>query len=292
MGVKKEIDDKFIYLSRTSDLIPQDIQFTHISHSVTLATVMLLASLDMNKGIEVRNIYQGIELDNLIELLEAGGATIERNSSRITIQGVNSLKQASIETVPDRVELGSYILGGIATRGTVFTRKRYFEFLDSSFVDTISSIGCEVIEKNDYIFFKIGNPFQHFGVIADNKGGFHSDLQNLLIPIASLCNDKSIITDCVFDNRFRQYDDYVKAGVLCEISENSMKIYPSKLNKGDQYFFANDIRGGFSLIILGLILSTTSNICIDNSQVIIRGYERIVEKFRDLGVEIREEVIQ
>lgn len=290
MGVKCSFDKDYIHLSRENFFNPpQLINLKCVSHSVTLALLMFLSSFSCDETI-IHNIYTGPELNNMIEMLNEAGALIRQEKNKIIITSSGNLSGVHIDVITDRVELASYILAAIATNGNIIVRKDDFNLLEAYVKNVIYNMVSITEYNEDKIIIKSTHNIKPFDIIADNSGAFHSDLQNLLIPIANKAHGKSTITDRLFNNRFRQVEDYRSAGLEVSIENHghTCQIIPHPLVAKDQHFIARDIRGGFSLLILAMILPSGTRTRISNSTVIHRGYEHIVEKFAQLGVVIDE----
>lgn len=248
--------------------------------------IMLAAVLAEGSTI-LSNAAQEPEIVDLANFLNAMGCDVSgAGSSEIVINGVRQkdLKPLSYTTIPDRVEAGTYIAAIIATRGKAVIR--------NIFPNHLSAVTSKVIEMGGKI--TVLDPFSievsgsgklgAINIVTQPYPGFPTDLQSPFISALVVAEGISIISENIYENRFRQLGELRRMGADVQQESNKAIIKGVKHLTGAQVI-ATDLRAGAALIIAGLCADGVSEV--SSIQHVDRGYEKIIEKFSDLGANIK-----
>lgn len=225
-------------------------------------------ALLLSAGAEGETIIRGFarepHIDALIDFLISCGADILRTDDEIHIQG-RELHGGRITVIGDMIEAGSYLALGIATGGRVE--------ISNMPLDNMSAIlkALSDIEKSTSPTRIVAMPYPEFP----------TDLQPIFAALmATKCGGE--IVDTVWKDRFGYLSEFPKFNIKYKAENSSAVIYPSKITPA--IVTAPDLRGGFTYLVLALCADGRSEI--HSAEIILRGYERLVEKFRDIGADI------
>lgn len=251
--------------------------------SVGTTINILLASAKRKGKVSIYNASTEPEVLEVISLLKQMGAQIEVSRDSIRIEGIRKLKGASFTIMSDRIEAGSYLLLASAIPHTHLTLKnvdiRYLEEV----VNTLRQMGVQLHIGDNQIEIINDTPLIGTTTIVDIYPHFPTDLQQILSVVCLTATSPSIVKDLVYPNRFSQVEAIQKMGGSITIEENTLHIMPSILT--GTTIQAYDLRCGFACIVLGAIATHTT--IIENAQIILRGYEKIIPKLQSIGVFIQ-----
>lgn len=255
--------------------------------SVGATENLLMASCLAEGNTVIENAAREPEIVDLANFLIKMGAKIKgAGSSRIEVEGVQTLKGISYLPIPDRIEAGTFIAASLITNGEVLIENLIPEHL-SYVLQKFEEAGAkfEVFGKS----IKVLNSGRLSGVdIATFPyPGFPTDLQPLAMALLSVAKGVSVITENIFDNRFLHADELVRMGAHIEINGKHAIIYGVEKLYGVPVR-AMDLRGGAALVIAGL--AAEGETLIYDAYHIFRGYENFVNKLRGLGVEVEIEI--
>jgi len=284
LGAQVKIENGYV-IAKAKKLTGAKIYLDRPSVGAT-ENIMLAAVLAEGSTI-INNAAQEPEIVDLANFLNAMGADVNgAGSSEIIIHGVkqSDLNPVSYTTIPDRVEAGTYIAAIVATRGKAVIR--------NIFPNHLSAVISKIIEMGGKI--SILDPFSievscnirpnAANIVTQPYPGFPTDLQSPFMSALATAEGVSIITENIYENRFRQIGELRRMGADVQQESNKAIIKGVKHLTGAQVI-ASDLRAGSSLIIAGLCAEGISEV--NDIQHIDRGYENIVEKFSDLGANIR-----
>ena len=231
--------------------------------SVGATVNSLLLSVSAEGETRIRGFAREPHIDALIDFLLSCGAEIRRTRDEIIVVG-RSLHGGCIRVIGDMIEAGSYLAAGYATGGIV-------DVADSNVE------GMEIVID---VICGAKNGFTE--VTASPYPGFPTDLQPVAASLMAVCTGGKI-TDTVWPHRFGYLNEISKFGVKFKADGNNAVIFPSKINCAE--VTAPDLRGGFACLMCALAAEGESKIY--SAEIILRGYERLVEKLRAIGAEIR-----
>ena len=252
--------------------------------SVGATINIMLAAVRAKGKTTIENAAQEPEIVNVATYLNNMGAKITgAGTSIIKIEGVNTLKGCFHEVIPDRIEAGTYLIIA-ALLGNDLTINKIIPSHIVSLISKLKEAGVKMEIGEDYITVKEVGNYKAVKVKTLVYPGFPTDLQQPLIPFLTQCNGLSKVTETIWENRFQNIPDTVRMGANIKVNENRTAIVRGKTKLIGCEVNATDLRGGASMLICGLIAEGTTNI--DNVKYILRGYDNIVEKLKEVGAKI------
>ncbi|WP_423821421.1 UDP-N-acetylglucosamine 1-carboxyvinyltransferase [Salinisphaera sp. SPP-AMP-43] len=221
------------------------------------------------------------EVVDLAQCLIAMGADIEgAGTSTITIRGKKALHGATHRVVPDRIETGTFLVAGAASRGRVAVTHT-----DPSLIDTVlaklSAAGAEVTQGNDWVAVDMhGRRPKAVDVRTAPHPGFPTDMQAQFCVLNAVAEGVGMVTETVFENRFMHVSELERMGANIRQEGNTVRVTGVDKLTGAPVM-ATDLRASASLVIAGLIADGTTEV--RRIYHIDRGYECIEEKMAQLG---------
>lgn len=254
--------------------------------SVT-ATENVLMAASLARGDTILSLAaEEPHVQQLAEFLTHMGAKIKgAGNHTIHITGAGKLHGAEISLIPDTVEIGTFAVAALATRGRLRLSPVVPDHLDS-LIRTLQDIGAEVHLKDATLEVRAQTrAFNSFMLQTRPYPGFPTDLQAAFGLLATQVRGTSLIHDTMFESRFGYAHELVKMGA---------RIFPCDPHRilvtGPTTLFGReipslDLRAGATLIIAGLIATGTT--VIQHAEIVDRGYERIEERLRAVGADIK-----
>ncbi|MCL2847368.1 MAG: UDP-N-acetylglucosamine 1-carboxyvinyltransferase [Firmicutes bacterium] len=222
-----------------------------------------------------------VDLSNFINAL--GGRITGAGTNTVVIKGVKKLYGAIYSPSADRIAAPTYLAAGAITRGCVTMRGISCATIGSC-LNAFEAIGCSIICGRDFVTLKLNRrPKTISKLITTPHPGFPTDMQPQIGAILSLAKGTSIITETIFENRFRYALELQKFGALTNVATQSTEICGVKQLKPAEVV-AEDLRGGAALTIAAL--ATNGKSIIKDIHHIDRGYEKFEEGLRSLGASI------
>lgn len=272
------------YTLRVQEFKPATIIFPRISVTGTEA-MMMLASRIPGKTLLVNAAVEP-EIPALANFLNSCGAKISgAGTSTITIEGVKKLTDGEVTVIPDRIEAGTFVALGLATKSHIKVTGIIPEHLQVLW-ELLRMAGAEFqLGKNYVEVFKspnlVGIPKD---LVTHEYPGLPTDLQPPLTVLMTQAKGSSLIFETIYEGRLFYTDSLNSMGAnifLCD-PHRALIMGPSKLV--GKKIASPDIRAGIALVIAGLAARGTTEI--DNIYQIDRGYEKIDERLRALGARI------
>lgn len=252
--------------------------------SVGATINIMLAAVRAEGQTIIKNAAQEPEIVNVATYLNSMGANITgAGTSIIKIKGVNYLKGCFHEVIPDRIEAGTYLIIG-ALLGNNLTINKIIPNHIESLISKLKEAGVDMEIGIDYIKIMSIKEYKAVKIKTLVYPGFPTDLQQPLVPFLTQCNGTSRIIETIWENRFLNIPDTIKMGANIKVSDNRVAIIKGKTKLVGTEVSATDLRGGASMLICGLIAEGTT--VIDNVNHILRGYDNIVEKLKNVGANI------
>jgi UDP-N-acetylglucosamine 1-carboxyvinyltransferase len=284
MGARLDLEDGYVNAFVDNYLSGAHIYFD--VPSVTGTENILMASV-LAKGITViKNAAREPEVGNLVDMLIAMGADIEgKDTDRLTIYGVKSLKPAEITTIPDRIETGTYLVAVGAAGGEATLTNCNPNHLPA-LTEKLRAAGLIIKESESSIFVSRPSKVQSIDIKTLPYPGFPTDLQAQLMVLMAVSNGLSVITETIFENRFMHVAELKRMGAEIKINGNSAIVKGIKQLKGAQVM-ATDLRASASLVVAGLAAKGVTEI--SRIYHLERGYEDMVGKLRALGARVHKE---
>lgn len=282
MGAEIQIVDNQI-IARAKTI--KGIDFTFPSKTVTGTENLLMAATLAQGSTVLRNCAVEPEVGDLIALLKKMGADIQsgNEANSLLIRGKPSLSGASHRIIPDRIELGTYIIAGCMLNNDLTIENAVPEHI-KSLIDILVEIGIRVEVNGDKIRVSCNGGISPIDVETMPYPGFPTDLQAQLTTLLTQADGVSRIKENIFNNRFQHVGELNKLGADIEVHEN-VAIIRGKTDLAGQHICATDLRASAALVLGGLIAEGTTEI--GNSYQLFRGYENMPEKLIRVGAELK-----
>ncbi len=250
------------------------------------ATENLMMAASTADGVtRLNNVAREPEIVDLAEFLNAMGAQISgAGTDLITIVGVKELKGAVHEVIPDRIEAGTFLIAGLATRGDVTVAKANAGHIEQ-FLDKLREMGATVEARGSDIRATAPNGLRSKDISTQPYPGFPTDLQAQMMTLMCISQGTSVIRESVFENRFMQVAELRRMGADIDVQGNTAVVRGVSGLSGAPVM-ASDLRASAALVIAGLIASKGET-RIARVYHIDRGYERIEERLASLGADIK-----
>jgi UDP-N-acetylglucosamine 1-carboxyvinyltransferase len=283
LGSEVGIDHGYVYASAVK-LVGARILLEKPSNGAT-ENIMLAAVLAEGQTI-IENAAQDPEISNLADFINAiGGKVKGAGTYTITIDGVtqDELHGCVVDTIPDRCEAGTFIYAVCATGGEITMEGANPHHL-YSVINKASEMGAEIsIFAPDTIKIKVDKRMKAVDVTTVPYPGFPTDLQAPLMSALVTAEGTSIITETIYENRFMQVAELrrMAADIALTGSAAVVKGVPKLMGAEVK---ASDLRAAAALIVAGLAADGVTEIT--GLHHLDRGYEKLEEKFRQLGADI------
>lgn len=224
------------------------------------------------------------EVRALCDFLNGAGARITGGGTAcITVEGVKRLHESCYEVEPDRIVAGTYLIGVLAAGGSAFLQNAPAAQLESV-LEMLNRMGAQTRVHPDGIFVKrSGGIFSPAAVETGVYPAFPTDLQSPLLVALSCAQQKSVLTERIFNGRFVVAEELNRMGAGIRVKDNRACLEGGKTLTGCSVT-AKELRGGAALVLAGACAEGTT--LVYNRHFIDRGYENIVRDLQNLGVNI------
>lgn len=249
------------------------------------ATINVLLAAVKAKGLTImENVAREPEIVDLATFLNNMGAHIRgAGTNEIRIQGVDSLKSMNVHTIiPDRIEAGTYLSFAAANGNGVLVKNVITEHLDP-FLSKLEEMGVRMEIDEDEIYVPGGDVLSPVNIKTSPFPGFATDLQQPITPLLMQARGSSTIIDTLYPERTKHIPEMQRMGAKISSKDGIITVGHSTDLSGT-VVEAGEIRAGVSLV--GLALMANGTTVINKADNILRGYDRIVEKFRGLSVDL------
>ena len=250
------------------------------------ATINVMIAAATAKGMTIiENVAREPHIVDLANFLNSMGADIRgAGTDVIKVRGVERLHGGSYSLIPDQIEAGTFLAAVAAAGGDVIINNiipKHLECITSKFAE----IGVEITEGDEYLHVvrDPAKPLSPTHVTALPYPGYPTDMQPQIASCLCLASGTSILTDGVYDNRFRYVDELRRMGADITVDGKTAVIRSVPELTGAP-ISACDLRAGVAMVIAGL--SAKGRTEIDNIEHIERGYQDFVAKLRRLGADI------
>lgn len=268
-------------IAKAEKLTGAHIYMDVVSVGATI-NVMMAAVLAEGQTI-IENAAKEPHVVDLANFLNSMGANIKgAGTDVIRIKGVPSLHGTEYTIIPDQIEAGTFMFAAAATKGDVTVKNVIPKHLESITAKLIE-MGCEVEEFDDAVRVVASKPLRTTHVKTLPYPGFPTDMQAVIAASLGLAQGISIVTESIFENRFRYVDELARMGADIKVEGNTAIITGVEQYTGAS-ITAPDLRAGAALVIAGL--AATGFTTVDNIQYIERGYENFHGKLKNLGAQI------
>lgn len=286
LGAKVIIDNGMVD-ARAESLLGGPVYLDKVSVG---ATVNIMLAAVKAKGLTViENAAKEPHIVDLANFLNSMGADIMgAGTNVIKIRGVDALRGTTYSIIPDQIEAGTYMAAVAATGGNVLIKNVIPKHLESIIAKLIET-GVTVEQYDDSVRVISDTRLRKCNVITLPHPGFPTDMQPQMTALLCAADGTSIITDSVWDNRFKYVDQLTSMGAEIQVDGRVAIINGVERLKGGPVA-ATDLRAGAALIIAGLAADGITEV--DNIKYIDRGYSNVVEKLVAVGADIKRVTVQ
>ena len=267
---------------KADHLVGSHVFFDTVSVGATMNAMLAAATAQGTTVLE--NVAREPHIVDLANFLNMMGADIHgAGTDVIKIHGVKQLHGCNYSIIPDQIEAGSYMVAAAITKGDVTLRNVTPKHLEP-ITAKLRAAGCEIEEFDDALRIRRTGDLHPLKIKTMPHPGFPTDMQPLMTTLLTLADGTSIVTEGIWENRFRYVDELLRMGANIQVDgqvaviEGVKKLRPAPLR-------ATDLRAGAAMIMAALSADGISEV--DETIHIERGYENIVEKLQLLGADIR-----
>ena len=252
--------------------------------SVGATENVILAAVYARGRTRIENCAKEPEIAELCRFLREKGAKIEgEGTSCILVEGVSHLRDSTYTLMPDRIVAGTYLFAAAATRGEICLEGMRPSDMESV-LDVLGRMGAVYENREDGFYLdgrKAINPLPV--VCTETYPGFPTDLQSQLLATLCVARGRSVIRECIFEERFRiaPWLNRMGADVTTDGRE---AVIEGKAHLSGQMVKAQELRGGAALVIAALMAQGITRVY--GSAFIERGYEDLAGDLRKLGAVI------
>jgi UDP-N-acetylglucosamine 1-carboxyvinyltransferase len=278
LGAKVDIASGGKVVARADKLVGAHIYLDTVSVGATI-NIMMAAALAEGKT-TIENAAKEPHIVDVANFLNTMGANIKgAGTDVIRVRGVARLHGAEYSIIPDQIEAGTFMAMAVATRGNVLIKNvipKHLEAISSK----LTEMGATVIEYDDSVRVMADGKLNATKIKTLPYPGFPTDMQAQMAAVLALADGTSIVTESIFENRFRYVAELVRMGANICVEGNAAIINGVPKYNGAN-LVASDLRAGAALVIAALAAEGVS--VIDDIKYIKRGYEDFDEKVRGLG---------
>ncbi len=280
LGAKVDIRNSMIHVE-AEKLVGNHIYMDVVSVGATI-NVMMAAVLAEGKT-TIENAAKEPHIVDVANFLNSMGANIKgAGTDVIRIRGVEKLKGTEYSIIPDQIEAGTFMVAAAASKGDITIRNvipKHLEAISSK----LKEIGAVVMEYDDAVRVVSNHRLRSTNIKTLPYPGFPTDMQPQMAVVLALSEGTSIITESIFENRFKYVDELFRMGGQIKVEGNTAIIDGVEGFVGAS-IVAPDLRAGAALVIAGLVADGFT--VIEDIKYIQRGYEDFDEKLRALGGQI------
>ena len=256
----------------------------HLDFPSVGATENIILASCLADGVTVlTNAAKEPEIEDLVKFLNKAGAKIKgAGTDRVEIIGVKKLTEVSYNIMPDRIEAGTYLVAGAITGGNLKVTNLNSNHIEP-ILNKLEEAGCILkIEKNT-VEINAPKRIKAVDIKTMPYPGFPTDMQSIFGALLTTAKGTSIITENIFESRYKYVQELNRMGAKINVEGRTAVIKGTKRIQGASVV-ASDLRGGAALVLEALVAKGVTQV--DNVHYILRGYENIVDKLKNLGARI------
>jgi len=249
------------------------------------ATINIMLAAARVRGLTViENAAREPHIVDLANFLNSMGANIMgAGTNIIKIRGVEQLHGTDYSIIPDQIEAGTYMLAAAATMGDVLIENVTPKHLES-IIAKLNEVGAKVEEFDEAVRVSMSERPKKCNVKTMPHPGFPTDMQPQMATLLAIAEGTSIITEGVWDSRFRYVEQLTMMGADIQV-DGKMAVITGVSELTAAPVRAVDLRAGAAMIIAGLMAKGTTEV--EETVHIDRGYENLAEKLSELGADIK-----
>ncbi len=282
LGADVDVRNGFVYAEATDGrLRGAKIYLDKVSVGATM-NIILAATMASGRTI-IENAAREPHIVDLANFLNSMGADVRgAGTDTVKVNGVDRLHGGSYSIIPDQIEAGTYMVAAAATGGEVLVKNvipKHLECISAKLRET----GTIVQEYEDCVLVKGNGHLRKANVKTLPYPGFPTDMQPQMGALLCMANGTSVITEGIYDNRFKYVNELRKMGADIQV-DGRIAIFEGGAKLTGAPVMACDLRAGAAMVIAGLCASGKTEI--EDIHFIERGYENFVGKLRKLGADI------
>ncbi len=282
LGAQDSVEYGMIHVEARGTLKGNEVFFDTVSVGATINAMLAAVKAD---GLTVlENVAKEPHIVDVANFLNTMGADVRgAGTDVIKIRGVKQMHGCTYGLIPDQIEAGTYMVAAAMTAGNVVIKNvipKHLEPISSK----LQRAGATIEEYDDSLRVYRTGDIEPINIKTMPHPGFPTDMQPLMTVLATLAKGTSIVTEGIWENRFRYVAELTRMGANIQVDgriavvEGVPELLPAPVH-------ATDLRAGAALIVAALATKGTSEV--GEIEHIERGYEDIVEKLKQLGADIR-----
>ncbi|MCD8249968.1 MAG: UDP-N-acetylglucosamine 1-carboxyvinyltransferase [Lachnospiraceae bacterium] len=280
MGAETRIEHGFI-IAEAKRLHGAHIFLDMVSVGATINIMMAASMAEGNTTIE--NAAKEPHVVDVASFLNSMGARIKgAGTDVIRVTGVQKLHKSDYSIIPDQIEAGTFMFASAVTGGDVLLHNVIPKHLEAT-TSKLLELGCRVREYDNAIQVIGPEKLHSTHVKTMPYPGFPTDMQPQIAVSLALADGTSIVTESIFENRFRYVDELIRMGASIKVEGNVAVITGVERFTG-AHVNTPDLRAGAALVIAGLAAEGIT--VVDDIYYIERGYENLDQKLQQLGAKI------
>lgn len=251
--------------------------------SVGATENIILASVFAQGKTSITNAAREPEIVDLVNILNKMGAKISGEGTNvIEIEAVTKLHEVKYRVMPDRIEAGTFLCAGAMAGGKIkITNARTEQLIP--IISKLEEAGCQIEKDNTSVTLQAPKRLKAIEIKTMPYPGFPTDMQSIFGSMLSFAKGTSIITENIFENRFKYLQELKRMGAKSKQEGNVAIITGVKMLTGAKVK-STDLRGGAAMVLAGLKAKGITEVT--NIEYILRGYEGLETKLRKLGADI------
>lgn len=282
LGAEVEVKNGFVYAEVPGGRLQgADIYLDKVSVGATMNIMIAAATAEGTTCIE--NAAKEPHIVDLANFLNSMGADVRgAGTDSIRIKGVEKLYGGTYSIIPDQIEAGTYMTAVAATGGEILIKNVIPKHLDCISAK-LREMGVKVENRGDAVLVRRENALVRTNVKTLPYPGFPTDMQPQISVVLCLANGTSVVTEGVWDNRYRYVSELKKMGAQIQV-DGKTAIIEGVDHLTGAVVTSCDLRAGAAVVIAGLCAVGVTTV--EDIQYIERGYQDIVGKLRSLGADI------
>ncbi len=281
LGSEVKIEHGLI-CAKSEKLNGAHIYFDDTSVGATI-NVMMAACMAAGQTI-LENAAKEPHVVDVANFLNSMGANINgAGTDVIRIKGVEKLHGSEYSIIPDQIEAGTFMFAAAASKGDILIKNVIPKHLEA-FTAKLLEIGVQVEEFDDAVRVKARGRLSSTHVKTLAYPGFLTDMQPQMTSLLSVSTGTSIVTESIFENRFKFVDELTKMGATIKVVESNTAIITGVDRLTGAIVSSPDLRGGAALVMAGLMAEGFT--IVENVEYIERGYENFESKMQKLGADL------
>ena len=281
LGTNAEVENGYLVAKAEEGLIGSHIYLDVVSVGATI-NIMLAAVLADGVTI-MENVAKEPHIVDVANFLNSMGANIRgAGTDTIRIKGVKRLHGTNYAVIPDQIEAGTFMCAAAITRGDILIKNVIPKHMESISAKLLE-MGNTIIEYDESI--RVVGKFEQKATDVKTLPypGFPTDMQPQISVTLALAKGNSVVTESIFENRFKYVDELTRMGAKIKV-EGNVSVIEGQKSLGGASVNALDLRAGAALVLAGLAAQGIT--VVHDIGYIQRGYEHFEDKLRALGADI------